>query len=261
MFHVEEMLVRDGVNFSKFNVWSKVRALCGIDLIPPRLIDVIAFIIPISKGKTIYVWSKVRALCGIDLIPPRLIDVIAFIVPISKGKTITLYPDQIVQVILSMVLLKLVTFKFKKMFTRPCLLLDQWKILRYCIIHDGSSRPTPIPKPPSSCNEPQNENYPLAHSNQSSPQPHLPSLIDAYIATILQPQSPPPPQGREGSKRIRRNHKGKGKEKGKNKLAYASKPKILPPPKREHPLKDSAYHHYKEVGYWRRNYSSYQDEL
>ncbi|GJQ96837.1 zinc finger, CCHC-type containing protein [Tanacetum coccineum] len=40
----------------------------------------------------------------------------------------------------------------------------------------------------------------------------------------------------------------KGKGKGKNKLAYDLKPKIPPPPKREHPAKDSVYHHCKEMG-------------
>ncbi|GKA44013.1 hypothetical protein Tco_0736737 [Tanacetum coccineum] len=53
----------------------------------------------------------------------------------------------------------------------------------------------------------------------------------------------------------------KGKDKGKNKLAFAPKPKILPPPKRDNPTKDSICHHCKEVGYWRRNYLSYQAEL
>nr|GEU86947.1 putative retrotransposon Ty1-copia subclass protein [Tanacetum cinerariifolium] len=38
----------------------------------------------------------------------------------------------------------------------------------------------------------------------------------------------------------------KGNDKGKNKLAYAPKPKIPPLPKREHPEKDSVCHHYKE---------------
>ncbi|GJR86304.1 sodium/hydrogen exchanger 6 [Tanacetum coccineum] len=46
-------------------------------------------------------------------------------------------PDQIVQVILSMVRLKSVTFKFKKMSILSHLLLDQWKIPSYCIIYDG----------------------------------------------------------------------------------------------------------------------------
>ncbi|GKA42445.1 zinc finger, CCHC-type containing protein [Tanacetum coccineum] len=53
----------------------------------------------------------------------------------------------------------------------------------------------------------------------------------------------------------------KGKEKGKNKLAYAPKPKIPPPPKREHPTKVFVCHHYKEVGHWKRNCPSYQAEL
>ncbi|GKG55601.1 hypothetical protein Tco_0574495, partial [Tanacetum coccineum] len=35
----------------------------------------------------------------------------------------------------------------------------------------------------------------------------------------------------------------KGKDKGNKKLAYAPKPKIPPPPKREHSLKDSVCHH------------------
>ncbi|GJU60345.1 retrotransposon protein, putative, ty1-copia subclass [Tanacetum coccineum] len=53
----------------------------------------------------------------------------------------------------------------------------------------------------------------------------------------------------------------KGKDKEKNKLSYAPKPKIPPPPKRENPVKDSICHHYKEVGGWRRNYPSYHAEL
>ncbi|GKC29989.1 retrotransposon protein, putative, ty1-copia subclass [Tanacetum coccineum] len=53
----------------------------------------------------------------------------------------------------------------------------------------------------------------------------------------------------------------KGKDKGKNKLAYAPKPKIPPPPKRDNLTKDSICHHCKEVGYWRRNCPSHQAEL
>ncbi|GJT69751.1 sodium/hydrogen exchanger 6 [Tanacetum coccineum] len=55
-----------------------------------------------------------------------------------KKKTST--PGQIVDVIFSTVRLKLVTFKFKKMSTKSRLLLDQWKIPSYCIVHDGSTR-------------------------------------------------------------------------------------------------------------------------
>ncbi|GJS44551.1 hypothetical protein Tco_0594672 [Tanacetum coccineum] len=53
----------------------------------------------------------------------------------------------------------------------------------------------------------------------------------------------------------------KGKDKGKNNLAYDPKPKILPPPKRDNLAKDSVYHHCKEVGHWRINCLSYQAEL
>nr|GEZ42620.1 zinc finger, CCHC-type [Tanacetum cinerariifolium] len=52
-----------------------------------------------------------------------------------------------------------------------------------------------------------------------------------------------------------------GKYKGKNKLAYAPKPKIPSPLKRDNLTKDSIYHHCKEVGHYRRNYPSYQAEL
>nr|GEV04030.1 hypothetical protein [Tanacetum cinerariifolium] len=41
----------------------------------------------------------------------------------------------------------------------------------------------------------------------------------------------------------------KGKARGNNKISYAPKTKILPPPKRDNSAKDSIYHHCKEVGY------------
>ncbi|GJZ82204.1 hypothetical protein Tco_0647377 [Tanacetum coccineum] len=41
----------------------------------------------------------------------------------------------------------------------------------------------------------------------------------------------------------------KGKDKGKTKLADASKTKISSPPKRDNPEKDFVSHHYKEVGH------------
>nr|GEU94996.1 hypothetical protein [Tanacetum cinerariifolium] len=40
---------------------------------------------------------------------------------------------------------------------------------------------------------------------------------------------------------------------GMNKLAYAPKPKISPPPKREDPTKDSICHECGETGHWKRN--------
>ncbi|GJY50252.1 retrotransposon protein, putative, ty1-copia subclass [Tanacetum coccineum] len=49
--------------------------------------------------------------------------------------------------------------------------------------------------------------------------------------------------------------------KGKNKLAYAPKPKIPPPPKRENPVKDSTCHQCGDTGHWKRNCPQYLAEL
>ncbi|GJU42635.1 hypothetical protein Tco_1195592 [Tanacetum coccineum] len=55
--------------------------------------------------------------------------------------------------------------------------------------------------------------------------------------------------------------KGKGKGKGKDKLVYAPKPKNPKPSAKEHPSKDDACHHYKEVGNWKRNCLVYLAKL
>ncbi|GJQ89111.1 retrotransposon protein, putative, ty1-copia subclass [Tanacetum coccineum] len=44
-------------------------------------------------------------------------------------------------------------------------------------------------------------------------------------------------------------------------LAYAPKPKIPPPPKKDNPGKDAICHQCGEVGHWRRNYPIYLAEL
>ncbi|GKE10995.1 retrotransposon protein, putative, ty1-copia subclass, partial [Tanacetum coccineum] len=49
--------------------------------------------------------------------------------------------------------------------------------------------------------------------------------------------------------------------KGENKLAFAPKPKIPPPPKREYPAKDLICHECGETGHWKRNYPQYLAEL
>ncbi|GJW28226.1 putative gag-pol polyprotein [Tanacetum coccineum] len=104
-------------SFSTY-VWSKVRVLCKMDVISPRLINVIAFIILISKGKTI-----------VSILSRIVVAATSYYIWLERNgrlfKKKTSSPDHIVQVILSMVRLKLVTFKFKKMSTRSCLLLDQ----------------------------------------------------------------------------------------------------------------------------------------
>nr|GEY06987.1 hypothetical protein [Tanacetum cinerariifolium] len=113
--------------------WSVICVFCDMDSIPPRLIDVTTFIIPISKGKT-----AVSILFRLVLAATSYYIWLERNVRLFKKKTSS--PDQIVDVIISMVRLKLVTFKFKNMSTRSRLLLDQWKIPNYCIVHDGSSR-------------------------------------------------------------------------------------------------------------------------
>ncbi|GKA91092.1 retrotransposon protein, putative, ty1-copia subclass [Tanacetum coccineum] len=55
--------------------------------------------------------------------------------------------------------------------------------------------------------------------------------------------------------------RGPNQGKRKNKLAYAPKPKIPPPPKREDPAKDSICHECGETGHWKRNSPQYLAEL
>ncbi|GJT55811.1 reverse transcriptase domain, reverse transcriptase zinc-binding domain protein [Tanacetum coccineum] len=112
-------------------VWSKVRVL--MDAIPPHLSDVVAFIVLLSKGKTV-----------VSIISRIVVVATSYYIWLERNgrlfKKKTSTPSQIVDVIFSTVRLKLVTFKFKKMSTKSRLLIDQWKIPSYCIIYDGSTR-------------------------------------------------------------------------------------------------------------------------
>nr|GEU83310.1 hypothetical protein [Tanacetum cinerariifolium] len=55
--------------------------------------------------------------------------------------------------------------------------------------------------------------------------------------------------------------RGLGSWEGENKIAYAPKPKIPPPPKREDLAKDSICHACGNTGYWKRNYPQYLVKL
>nr|GFB32784.1 hypothetical protein [Tanacetum cinerariifolium] len=55
--------------------------------------------------------------------------------------------------------------------------------------------------------------------------------------------------------------RGQNQEKGKNKLAYAPKPKIPPSSKREDPIKDSICHECGETEHWKKNCPQYLFEL
>ncbi|GJT06737.1 hypothetical protein Tco_0841199 [Tanacetum coccineum] len=85
------------------------------------------------------VWIQVCAFTGMSFVPPRLVDVLEFLIP-SKGSLVSNKStrDHIVQLITSLARMKLVTFKFKKMTNGSRLLLDQWKISSSCFDHDRS---------------------------------------------------------------------------------------------------------------------------
>ncbi|GJT51300.1 retrotransposon protein, putative, ty3-gypsy subclass [Tanacetum coccineum] len=76
-------------------VWSKVRALCGMDFIPPRLIDVTTFINPISKSKT-----------EVSILSRLVLATTSYYIWMERNgrlfKKNTSSPDQIVDVIISM---------------------------------------------------------------------------------------------------------------------------------------------------------------
>ncbi|GKC85673.1 reverse transcriptase domain, reverse transcriptase zinc-binding domain protein [Tanacetum coccineum] len=99
-------------------VWFQVRGLADMDQIPPRFIDIAAYLIPISKGKSV-----------VSVISRLLLGAVSFHIWMERNsrlfkKKLSTVP-QIVQVISSMVCLKLVSFKFKRVSTRSRLLLDQ----------------------------------------------------------------------------------------------------------------------------------------
>ncbi|GKE76483.1 zinc finger, CCHC-type containing protein [Tanacetum coccineum] len=54
---------------------------------------------------------------------------------------------------------------------------------------------------------------------------------------------------------------GQNQGNGKNKHAYAPKPKIPPTPKRENPAKDTICHECGETEHWKRNCPEYLAEL
>ncbi|GJZ99210.1 hypothetical protein Tco_0671761 [Tanacetum coccineum] len=62
-------------------------------------------------------------------------------------------------------------------------------------------------------------------------------------------------------KSLKAKGKGKANGKGNDKQVYIPKPKNPKPSAKEHPAKDDTCHHYKEVGYWKRNCPVYLVEL
>ncbi|GKB78613.1 hypothetical protein Tco_0945508 [Tanacetum coccineum] len=112
-------------------VWSQIRVLIDMNNIAPRIEDVLAFIISVSKSKSVvsiisrivlaattyYLWNERNS----RLFKKKIASV-----------------DQVVQVICQIVRLKMVSFKFKKVSAKSHLMLDRWKVLSVCVTHDGN---------------------------------------------------------------------------------------------------------------------------
>nr|GEZ17761.1 FAR1 DNA binding domain-containing protein [Tanacetum cinerariifolium] len=113
-------------------VWLKVRLLSCMDGIPPRLADILAFTIPISKGRSFQSIIARLVLAASVYFLWRERNLRLF-----QKKTMTV--DQLVRIICDTIRLKLITFRFKKMSTGSRLLLDQWRVPSYCIVHDRSA--------------------------------------------------------------------------------------------------------------------------
>ncbi|PWA94751.1 RNA-directed DNA polymerase, eukaryota, Reverse transcriptase zinc-binding domain protein [Artemisia annua] len=109
----------------------QVRVLSGMDAVPPSLDDALTFLIPISKGYSVT-----------SIISRLLLAATTYYLWMERNSRLFMRKKstvaEVVQVIVSTVRLKMVTFKFKKITHRPRLLLDQWKIPSACLIHEGS---------------------------------------------------------------------------------------------------------------------------
>lgn len=113
-------------------VWTRVCALCGMDNVPPRLDDVVSFLIPLSKGRSASgVISRLLLAASCYSIwgerNSRLF---------KKGmKSYTQVFDDIV----SIVRLKILSFRFSKNSMRIRRILDTWKLPGSVIIADCST--------------------------------------------------------------------------------------------------------------------------
>ena len=92
-----------------------------MDSVPPRMYDILVFLIPISRGRSAQ-----------SIIARIVLAATAYFIWMERNhrlfnkKSSTV--DQLVQAISSTVRLKLVTFRFKKMSTRSLLILEQWRM-------------------------------------------------------------------------------------------------------------------------------------
>ncbi|GKF33766.1 zinc finger, CCHC-type containing protein, partial [Tanacetum coccineum] len=82
---------------------------------------------------------------------------------------------------------------------------------------------------------------------QTLPKNNAPALHDIRAGKVQKGNNHKKPQPQMVAR-------GQNQGKRKHKLAYAPKPKIPPPPKREDPAKDLICHECGEIGHWKRNY-------
>ncbi|GJU11842.1 hypothetical protein Tco_1134238 [Tanacetum coccineum] len=141
--NVSSGLVPQGEKASDYDnsdpVWLKIRILCGMDSIDARMDGILAFLIPISKGRSV-----------VSIIARVVVATTAYFLWKERNSRLfskkILSIDNLVESICSTVRLKLVTFKFKKISSTSRLLLDLWKVPKKCIDHDGSAGWVPTGK-------------------------------------------------------------------------------------------------------------------
>ncbi|GJW82861.1 hypothetical protein Tco_0156006 [Tanacetum coccineum] len=102
--------------------------------VPNALKAVILNSLPFAEGYTCVTRNQAKV---DDARSAEAMGCLAFGAWSIRKKTSTI--PQLVEIIVSIVLLKLVTFKFKKVSPRARLLLDKWKIPSLSIVQDGSS--------------------------------------------------------------------------------------------------------------------------
>ncbi|GJU10744.1 retrotransposon protein, putative, ty1-copia subclass, partial [Tanacetum coccineum] len=92
----------------------------------------------------------------------------------------------------------------------------------------------------------------------------------SWKKTLLKKDTTPALHAIRAGRVQNKNHKNKKPQlatrcnnqgKGKTKFAYAPKPNIPPPPKKDNPSKDAICHQCSDVGHWRRNCPHYLTEL
>ncbi|PWA49482.1 reverse transcriptase domain, Reverse transcriptase zinc-binding domain protein [Artemisia annua] len=113
-------------------VWTRVRALCGMDNIPPRLEDAIIYLIPLSKGGS-----------ASSVISRLLLAATCYSIWHERNsrlfkKRLKSY-TQVFDDIVTIVRLKILSFRFTKNSARIRRILDTWRLPGSVIIASSST--------------------------------------------------------------------------------------------------------------------------